>query len=205
MTEYIIFGITFALTAAAQPGPLMAFIVSQTLKGGFRKTWTAAFAPVLSDAPIILLALLLLTNIPVWFASVLQLAGGFFILYLAYGAYKSWKNSDPAIESKSDSANQTLAKAIIVNLLNPNPYIGWSLILGPLLIKGYNEGIENAAALIISFYSGMAIFLLVIIYIFSIARKLGDKLIKIALGLSATFLLMFGLYYIVVGAAELIK
>ena len=55
MLKYLILGISFAFAAAVQPGPLQTYIISQTLKNGWRSTLPASFAPLLSDGPILIL------------------------------------------------------------------------------------------------------------------------------------------------------
>ena len=95
MWPYILQGIVYGFAAAAQPGPLQTYLISQTLRKGWRRTLPAAFAPLFSDGPIIALSLLILSQIPPWLQRSLYIAGGLFVLYLAYGVYKSWKNFDP--------------------------------------------------------------------------------------------------------------
>ena len=43
--------------------------------------------------------------------------------------------------------------AAIVNVLNPNPYLGWSLVMGPLFLHAWQEVPRNAAALLVGFYT----------------------------------------------------
>ena len=183
--SYLIFGITYAFAAAVQPGPFQAFIISQTLSKGWRSTLPASFAPMLSDAPIITLAVVILSNVPNQMVYVLQLAGGIFLMYLAFGAYKSWKAYDEKQVTEKSSGQQTLFKAAIVNLLNPNPYIGWSLIMGPLLIQGWREAPTNGLALIAGFYITLTLSTAGIIILFALARNLGPKVSKISIGISA--------------------
>ncbi|MCX7707869.1 MAG: hypothetical protein N2204_07660, partial [Anaerolineae bacterium] len=88
---YLLQGAGFGLAAAAQPGPFMAYLIGQTLAHGWRRTLPAALAPLISDGPIIALMLLVLTRLPDSFRVALYLAGGVFILYLAHGAYRNWR------------------------------------------------------------------------------------------------------------------
>src|SRR5215208_8263148 len=99
MWLYIAQGIVYGFAAAAQPGPLQTFLISQALMKGWRKSLPAALAPLISDGPIIALCLLVLSQVPAWLQQFLYLAGGLFILYLAYGAYRSWKSFDAHIPS----------------------------------------------------------------------------------------------------------
>ena len=66
MLGYLILGITYAFTAAVQPGPFQTYLISQTLSNGWRSTLPAAIAPLLSDGPIIILVLLVLSRMPGW-------------------------------------------------------------------------------------------------------------------------------------------
>ena len=74
MTTYLILGMTYAFAAAVQPGPFLTFLISQTLTTGWPRTFPGAFAPLLSDIPIIALVLLVLSRMPAWLVQLLQLA-----------------------------------------------------------------------------------------------------------------------------------
>src|SRR5512141_2573214 len=95
MWWYIVQGIGYGFAAAVQPGPLQTYLISQALMKGWRKALPAALAPLLSDGPIIILCLLVFSQVPAWLQRFLYLAGGLFVIYLAYGAYKTWRNFDP--------------------------------------------------------------------------------------------------------------
>jgi len=199
MLSYLIFGITFAFAAAVQPGPLQTYIISQTLKKGWRSTLPAALAPVISDGPIIILVLFLLSTVPTDFIYILRIGGGLFLLYLGISAYKSWKNFDTDKSISNDTNQQTLFNAVLVNFLNPAPYLGWSLIMGPLFLEGWEIAPINGLSLIVGFYLTMTITLVGIIILFAFARKLGPKVSKLLIGLSSLALFAFGIYQLVVG------
>ncbi len=101
MWLYIFQGIGYGFAAGVQPGPLQTYIISQTLTKGWRRVLPAAFAPLISDGPIITICLLVLSQVPLWLQRFLYIAGGLFVLYLAYGAYQTWKHFDP-----TDSCNR---------------------------------------------------------------------------------------------------
>lgn len=199
MLEYLIFGISFAFAAAVQPGPLQTYIISQSLKRGWRATLPAAFAPLISDVPILILVLFLLKNVPENFTIVLRISGGFFLLYLGFKAFLSWNKYYTEKNVSDESLKQTLMKAVIVNLLNPNPYLGWSLIMGPLFLEGWAIAPVNGIVMIIGFYSTMIITLAGTIFLFSFAQKLGPKITKTMLGISAAVLFAFGIYQLYIG------
>jgi threonine/homoserine/homoserine lactone efflux protein len=194
MLTYLLFGITYALAAAIQPGPFQAFIISRTLENGWKKTLPAALAPVLSDAPIIVLVLVILNNVPSDLLRFLQIGGGVLLLYLAYGSFKSFLHFEKLKKSEKIKNDNTLLKAVLVNILNPSPYIGWSLIMGPLFIKGYRETPGYGIALIVGFYVTIVLSQAGIILLFGLAKNLGPKVTRIILGIASIGLAAFGLY-----------
>jgi threonine/homoserine/homoserine lactone efflux protein len=194
MLPYLIFGITYAFAAAIQPGPFQTFIISKTLENGWKHTLPAAFAPVLSDGPIIVLVLFILTNIPPLFLRFLQIGGGLLILYLAYSSFHSFLNFEKLKKPEENKTDSTLLKAVLVNIINPAPYIGWSLIMGPMFIKGYRESAINGIVLIAAFYITIVISQAGIILLFGLARNLGPKVTRITLGIASIGLAAFGVY-----------
>ena len=196
MLVYLIFGITYAFAAAIQPGPFQAFVISKTLENGWKKTLPAAFAPFLSDGPIILLVLFILSKVPPELIRFLQIGGGLLLLYLAYSSFKSFLNFENINQLKENETDNTLLKAVLVNILNPAPYIGWSLIMGPMFIKGYQQTAVNGIVLIAGFYITMILAQMGIILLFGLAKNLGPKVTRITLGIASIGLAGFGIYLI---------
>lgn len=205
MLSYLIFGITYAFAAAVQPGPLQTYIISQTLKKGWRSTLPAAFAPVISDIPIFILILFLLSTMPDSFIFILRIGGGLFLLFLGFRAFKSWQEFDANETTLNESGQQTLFNAVFVNLLNPAPYLGWSLIMGPTFIEGWKRTPINGIAMIIGFYVTMILTLAGIIVLFGFARKMGPRVSKILLGFSSIVLFTFGIYQLWVGISYYVQ
>lgn len=193
MLIYILQGIGYGFAAAAQPGPLQTYIISQTLIKGWRRSLTAAFAPLVSDGPIVALCLLVLSQLPPWFEKFLYLAGGVFVLYLAYGAFQTWRKFD-ANSAPEAEARQSVFKAAFINMLSPGPYIFWSLVTGPILVAGWREAPVFGVAFMFGFYVTFVLSLMTIIVVFGAMRGLGEKIRRALLGASAVALLGFGLY-----------
>lgn len=194
MSVYLITGLTFGFAAAVTPGPLLTYLISQTLNNGWRRTLPAIFSPLITDGPIAVLILLILSRVPPSLIGYLQLAGGIFILYLAFGAFKAWRTYDIKKTVSVQSIRQNVLKAAIVNWLNPSPYLGWSLVIGPLLLKGWREAPVNGIILLVSFYGIMFASMTAIIMLFHAARNLGPKVNRAMIGLSAVALACFGFY-----------
>jgi len=199
MWLYILQGIGYGFAAGVQPGPLQTYIISQTLLKGWKRVLPAALAPLISDGPIITVCLLVLSRVPLWLQRFLYIAGGLFVLYLAYNAYQAWKNFDPTIPSTESGAQKSILKAALVNILNPSPYIFWTLVTGPILLKGWRETPVYGFGFIVGFYVTMILSLVAMILIFGTVRRLGPRINRILLGISALALFCFGWYQLWLG------
>ena len=194
MLAYFLQGLLLGFPAAATPGPLQAYFLSQTMHSGWRRTLPAAFAPLISDGPIILLVLFVLTRTPEWFLRGLRIAGGFFILYLALNAFIEFRRHRERQDVLPDSSQKGLAKAVMTNLLSPNPYIFWGVVAGPILIAAWRESSLFGAGFMLGFYGTLIGGFTLFIIFFAIAGRLSDRLVRLLSGLSALVLLLFGLY-----------
>ncbi len=199
MWSYLLQGIGFGLAAAAQPGPFQTYLVSQTLLKGWQRTLPAAFAPLISDGPIILLCLFVLSQVPAWMQRILYFAGGLFILYLAFGAYKAWRDFAPSLPAPESGAQQSVLKAALMNALNPSPYIYWTLVTGPILLRGWRETPLHGIGFLAGFYVTIVLSLMGIILVFGTAQRFGPKVNRALLGVSAVALLCFGVYQMWLG------
>jgi threonine/homoserine/homoserine lactone efflux protein len=204
VTKYLLFGATYAFAAAAQPGPFQAYLVSQTLSIGWRRTLPAVLAPLISDAPIALAVLVILARLPLALQQGLRVAGGMFLLYLAYRAFETWKRYDEAREVSPQSSRRTLLDATVVNFLNPNAWIGWSLIMGPLLLEAWREAPAQAVALIVTFYTILVAGTAAIVVLVAGATRFGPRVARSLVGISVVALAAFGGYQLWSGATALL-
>jgi threonine/homoserine/homoserine lactone efflux protein len=205
MLIFLLRGAGFGLAAAAQPGPFQAYIISQALEQGWRRTLPSAFAPLISDGPIILLMLVVLTRVPVRLVQLLHLASGVFILYLAWGALRSWLQFNVATLTHGTTQRQSVAKAAVMNALSPGPYIFWSLVTGPVLLAAWQESPGSGLAFLCGFYAAMIGCLALVIILFGTARRLGSTVTRALLGLSIIALTGFGLYQLRLGLSALLR
>lgn len=191
--NYFVFGISYAFVCVVQPGPFQAFLFTQSLTNGWRKTIPLVFAPLMSDLPVIILVLLFLTNVPDEVLRILQCFGGLFLLWLAFNAYKKWRTFNQ-IERQAVPLQRNLFKAVIVNLLNPAPYLAWSLVMGPQLIKGWNDKPMDGIVLLIGFYGSMIIYSTVMVVLIAVAGNIGPQVNRILTAISVIVLVIFGIY-----------
>lgn len=197
MLENIVLGGGFAFAAVVQPGPLQAYLLAQVAARGWRRTLPAALAPLLSDGPIALLVLLVLGQLSVAAQQILRAAGGALLLYLAWSAYRQWRR---ALQPADDDAGtpRTIVQAVLVNLLNPNPYLGWALVLGPNAVAAWHRSPADAVALVVAFYTVLVAGLAIFIVAAGSARFLNPAAQRLLLLLSAAALAALGVYQLIV-------
>jgi threonine/homoserine/homoserine lactone efflux protein len=200
MMVYLVQGLTLGFSAAVSPGPFQAFLLSQTLKSGWQRSLMLALAPLVTDGPIIALVLLVLTQIPDRFVSLLQVAGGLLLLYLAKGAFDVFRKSREVRPGVAAPSESSFLKALAMNGLNPNPYIFWSTVGGPTLIRGWAESPGHNIGFLLGFYLTLIGGLAGYIVLFATASRIDPRLTRLLNGVSALALLIFGLYQIWRGA-----
>jgi threonine/homoserine/homoserine lactone efflux protein len=196
---YLVQGFTLGFSAGVSPGPLHAYLCAQAMNGGWRRALAAAFAPLFSDVFIVTLVLLVLTQMPDWVLRALQIVGACFILYLAWGAYKDFRAAGDNTRAAAGTARQSLQKAVVVNLLNPNPYIFWGVVGGPILLEGWEKAARYGVGFIGAFYAALIGTFVVFVTVFATAGTLGPKVTRTLSGLSAVALAGFGLYQLYLG------
>jgi threonine/homoserine/homoserine lactone efflux protein len=203
MLEYALIGGGFAFAAAAQPGPLQAFLFSRVAARGWRSTLPAALSPLVSDGPIALLVLLVLRQLPATVVPALQAAGGMLLLYFAAVALRQWRRGSADVSAGERSAPRTLLQAAAVNILNPNPYLGWSLVLGPAALRAWSRAPIDAVVLLGAFYGTMVTALAATIVLFGTTRFLGARGRRLLVALSALTLAVLGVYQLAASAVRL--
>jgi threonine/homoserine/homoserine lactone efflux protein len=197
MWKYLIFGASLAFTAALQPGPLQAFFLAKVSQIGWRRTLPAAFGPLVSDGPIALITLLLIQQIPPVIEDWLRLAGGLLLLYYAWHTFHSWRSPDPQREESASSAPETVFQAGLINLLNPNPYLGWALIMGPTLLEAWSVQPGYALGLLAVFYVVMISTSMILIFLMGTSQSLSSGGRQTLLLVSSLILAGLGLYYLI--------
>ena len=203
MLKYIAIGASLAFAAAVQPGPLQAYLLSRVAAIGWRRTLPAAFAPLLSDGPIALLALLVLGRLSTAAHAVLRVAGGLLLFYLAWRALQHWRAGGSDSEKKSGKTPRTLLEAALVNVLNPNPYLGWSLVLGPVVVTAWRESPGRGVAVVGAFYATLVATLAASIFALGTTRFLGPRVQRALLLVSVLILAGLGVYQLAIGVQYL--
>ena len=147
---FLISGVLFGLVAGISPGPLLTLLISETVKHNRKEGMIVACAPILTDLPIVLLSIFVLSKL----SSFNHILGGISFLgalFIAYLGYESITLSGIELNLKEVKA-QSFRKGIITNFLNPNPYLFWITVGAPSVLKGYKINLLSALFFILGFY-----------------------------------------------------
>ncbi len=196
MLQLLLQGLTLGLSAAFSPGPFQAYLFARTITRGWRLALPSVLAPLISDGPIVILMVLVLTQTPDWLLNGVRLVGGVFLLYLAWRAYNASKQAGEPLEAPHQSAQRSLLEAALVNALGPGPYIFWGLIAGPILVSAWRSAPPLAVSFLAGFYGSLIGGLCVLVAVYAGARQLGTRVTQALAALSAAALFLFGAYQI---------
>ncbi len=143
-------GILLGLAAGFAPGPLLAFVIAESLRHGGRAGIRASLAPIITDIPIVVVTMLLLARLshsqPV--LGGLSVIGGLFVLFLGWGHLRSRGLGKDAAPSPVHS----LRRGVAINALSPHPYIFWLTVGGPITWRALEQGVLPASLFVGSFY-----------------------------------------------------
>ncbi|MCW8930122.1 MAG: LysE family transporter [Gammaproteobacteria bacterium] len=150
MSHYLLTGILLGLAAGFAPGPLLTLVVSETLQHDVKAGIKVAFAPIITDLPIILLTLFILSKLSNfnYVLGIISFVGGFFILFMGY---KSIGTTGVSLSEDKVKPN-SLLKGMLVNALSPHPYLFWVSVGAPIMTKAMNLNVFAPLAFIVSFY-----------------------------------------------------
>ncbi|MBU1398275.1 MAG: LysE family transporter [Proteobacteria bacterium] len=151
MIHYLTIGTVLGLSAGFAPGPLLTLVISETLQHDIKSGVKVALAPIITDLPIIILTLFILSKLSNFhnILGLISLTGGLFILFMGYKSLrtKGVKINLDGIKPKS------LIKGVLANALSPHPYLFWFTVGAPIMTKAMLQNISAPLAFIISFYT----------------------------------------------------
>lgn len=150
MVDYTTLGILLGLSAGFAPGPLLALVISETLRHDVKSGVKVALSPVFTDLPIILVTLLVLSQLAAYESvlGIVSLVGGCVILFMGY---ESMRPKNIKLDYM-DAKPQSLFKGILANALSPHPYLFWMSVGGPIMTKAMGQSVPALLAFIGGFY-----------------------------------------------------
>ena len=186
-------GVALGVIEGIKPGPLLTMVIRETLSGGLRAgVWTAA-APIFTDGPLIIVSLLAAS----WISTrpsiliVISILGAAYLLKMGLECFSiEPPSSDLAEVDVSDS----FKRGVLPNLLNPNVYIFWFLIGGPLMASVADEEPLAPVAYAVTFLVSIIIVKSIIALAFDRTRgNLSRRSYSIMLSLCGVAMIFFAI------------
>lgn len=162
MTWYLLAGLTLGIQAGMTPGPLMALVVTESLRGGARRGVQVAMAPLLTDTYMIVLSLWLVGHLPPLLTGAISVAGGLVVIWFAWDTARAAHHPQAMAEVVPAAAEQAwyrrlpapaLWRGVITNVFNAHAYLWWLLVGGPLVAGALRLGWLPPAAFLAGFFA----------------------------------------------------
>ncbi len=148
--DALISGAVLGLSAGWSPGPLLTLVITETLRTGITAGIRVAAAPLITDTPIVMVALILMPrlNASLEVMGVISLAGAAFIAWMAVESMTFQGSPGEARAGPQAS----IWRGVLANALNPSPYLFWFTVGGAMVLRTADQNRAAAAAFILVFY-----------------------------------------------------
>lgn len=148
--QFLAAGSLLGLSAGIAPGPLLSLVLVETLRHGRTAGLKVAAAPLITDLPIILLSLFVLQKLAHVHAvlGVIAAAGGLYLAFLGWEALRTRGLPPPVASAQTKS----LHKGIVANVLNPHPWLFWTTVGAPYLLKAFAHDTHAGVLFVTMFY-----------------------------------------------------
>tara|TARA_B100000029_G_scaffold326582_2_gene319042 strand:- start:43 stop:678 length:636 start_codon:yes stop_codon:yes gene_type:complete len=188
-------GATLGVVEGVKPGPLLTMVIRETLSGGLRAgLWTAA-APIFTDGPLVIVSLFAAA----WIATnplallVISALGALFLFKMGLECFGI---DPPTYDPEAPVPTGSFRRGVMTNLLNPNVYVFWFLIGGPLMASAADTEPIAPVAYALTFLVTIMLVKAAIAVAFNRARgQFSERGYKAALGVCGVLMLGFAAGY----------
>lgn len=147
--EFVLAGLGLGLGAGLAPGPLLALVITTTLARGFAAGARVALSPLVTDAVIITVSLLVVRSLPDRAAAALGVVGGLYVVWLGIDALRE---RPVDVEATPTHGPDPLRRGALVNLLSPHPWLFWITVGGPVLLAAWAASPAAALGFLVAFF-----------------------------------------------------
>ncbi|MFW5500634.1 MULTISPECIES: LysE family transporter [unclassified Maridesulfovibrio] len=147
---YFAAGAALGLGAGMTPGPLLTLVLSQAMAHGPKEGIKVAFAPLLTDLPILCISLLAMSWIKSHpaFMGIVSFAGAIVVTMFGIDCFRTKAITLPGIEVNPGS----LKKGMLTNYMNPHVYIFWATVGAPTILGAGEKGLSGPILFLTGFF-----------------------------------------------------
>ncbi|MDR0703781.1 MAG: LysE family transporter [Planctomycetaceae bacterium] len=197
-------GILLGIHAGISPGPVTTLLITESLLHGQRAGMRIAFVPVLTDIPVIGVIIPLLYYLTFDTSAVIGVISMVGALILGRLSYESFSVTESRYE-RGEVARISLLKAVGVNFFNPNLYLYWITICGPLAVSAFSHSWAVMFLFLITFYISLTLIkLLLSLTVGSVRHTLN---LKVIIGINrflGAAMLLFAILFFYQGLLKLV-
>lgn len=217
IVPYLSQGLGLGFLAGVTIGPFLGYIINIVLTRGWRRSVALASIPPVVDTPIIIGMVFILGTLPEFVLDIMSIVGGSFLLWLGW---VTWKDNRQARDLKTRDISETgrfkvdgligtslgtiYLRGMLVNVLNPAPYLFWSTVSGPILLDGMRDGgIAYVMAFLIAYYT---VFIALIVTLMVVIERIGnldERMNRYLLPITIVLMILLGIGLVGVGLFDL--
>jgi threonine/homoserine/homoserine lactone efflux protein len=184
--------------AAASPGSFQALLLDRAARRGPRRALRLALVPLLSDPPVVVACLMALSGVPPGFLRAVRLLGGLLLVSMGARALRELGSATVEVPKAARPRAEGFVGALLVNLLNPNVWLFWSVVGGPLLVGAWRVAPLAGLGFLVAFYLPLTLCNAVLVLAFGGVGALGPRARR---GLT----LLSGAAFLALGAVQLVR
>lgn len=144
-------GTALGLFAGIIPGPFLALVAATALRRGLGDGLKTALVPLVTEIPVLVLSVLVLTQLSPPLLRWIGVAGGVLMLYMAWRVVVEAREADPA-DTVDESLIGHYFRVAAVGLLSPSPWVFWFIIAGPLFLTRWHVGWIHGIVFLAAFF-----------------------------------------------------
>lgn len=168
--ETLLLGSALGLFAGMVPGPFLTLVATTSLQNGLSAGLKVALVPLVTEIPVLVVSILVLTQLPESVLRWIGICGGVLVLYMAWRVEMDAKN--PALEdSEIASMKHHLLRVALVGVLAPAPWVFWFLIAGPLFLNRWHVSPWHGIGFLLIFFSCFVGMMMLVAWAVASGRK----------------------------------
>lgn len=137
--ESLLLGMTVGLFAGFIPGAFSTVVATTALERGLGPGLKVAVIPVVTETVVMLVAVLVLSQLPVGVFRWIGITGGVLLLLMAWKMVRDAEGADPfGAEIRSHRGH--FLRVALFGVLAPGPWAFWFIVGGPLLLNRWHVG-----------------------------------------------------------------
>lgn len=206
LVDTLLAGLALGFASGVSPGPLLALVITTTLSMGLRKGLSVAIAPLITDVPIIVITLTVVSQVSGSVVAVLSICGAVVVAWFGYSTLRSVRTTELEALASAPTNAHPWRQGALVNVLNPAPWLFWSTVGAPLLVVTWRDSPSGAALFLLGFYVlliGMKVVLAV--GLASARHRINDYSYRIILAVAGALLMVFAVLLAYQGVVALIS